>query len=560
MRFCQKIFIGYRKLKSADKLKCIVLAVFFSFMKVISADFGSDNSLDFGILRILMLFLLHFVIGYFFFCVGFLLLDKVGQRFNKSLYVEGERKKFSYKRYILMSAENLVFWLPYYILFFPGTSNYGDTEKQIRMFFHRDVGFPLNVSPVQGPDIFISDHHPVFTTWLYGSFVKLGLFFGKAYIGVALFSLLQLVLFSFALTWIWARLEQLLSEHIFIKIGRMFTAFFPYYPIMGVCMVKDVTFAFFCIILLLHLFELRISDGELLKNKRYVFSLMLTVLFFILSKGQGKYLAVLLLVMVLMAYKEYWKQIIFAILVPVIFVQTIWLHVLFPIWNVSPGGRQEVLGPLFQQTARYVVTYGDEVTEYEQNTIDALIDYENISELYDPVLTDDIKNTFNQDATKEQLQDYYKCWLSMFFKHPEVYFEATLNTSYKFFDISWNATPFFTYFNSRVDETDELYIKSFFTDGDLGEKIKSLFLLLEKKPVLGLIFVPSFYTWFTLFCFMAALKKKNIKQIMTISLPFFSVLIYFVCPGNLARYTMPIILMSTVMFVNLLYGYEDGLN
>ena len=533
--------------------KCIVLAALFSLMQLIGTDLKADNKINYSPLKGVVLFSLCFCISLAAVIVCMGIFEKAVVIFNKEDENCNDRS-FSIRKYVFLNVRNLMFWMPYYILFFPGTSNNGDTEKQLRMFFHREgIGFPLNVSPIQGPDIFISDHHPVFTTWLYGSFVKLGLLLGSASIGVAIFSFLQMICFSLTLTWIWARLPQLGVDRRFIKAGIWFTALFPYYPILSVCMVKDVTFSFFCILLMLFLFELRVSDGELWKKRWFTPSLALVVLLFILSKGQGKYLAAVLFLILLFAYRKNWKELLISFVVPILFVQTIWVNVLFPLWNVSPGGKQETLGPLFQQTARYVTTYGNEVTEEEKDAISAVLDYDHLAELYNPELTDPVKITFHLSATDEQLKGYYKTWFSMLMKHPGVYFAATLNTSYKFFDMTWKDLPIFTRFVSRVDETDELYIKSCFTDGELSKMIRKLFLRIEDIPIVGLVFTPSFYTWLTIFCFLAVLKKNSIKQIGSVSLPFFSVLIFFACPGNLPRYSIPLILMAAIMLVSTLY-------
>lgn len=538
-------------ISAAHITKSIVFAALFSLMQVLAEDLRKDNKINGNPLHALVLFFaclcVSFVVSVFFMKV----VEKTIVLFHAVDHMDCDSRSFSIKNYVMLNIRNMLFWMPYYILFFPGTSNNGDTEKQIRMFFHREeIGLPLTASPVQGPNIYITDHHPVFTTWLYGSFVKLGLFMGGAAIGVAIFAFLQMLCYSLVLTWIWARLPQLGANRSFVKAGLWFTALFPYYPTMSVCMVKDITFSFFCLLLMLLLFELWISQGALWGKKWFTPILTLTVLLFILSKGQGKYLAVLLFLILLFAYRENWKKLIVAFVIPILFVQTIWVHVLFPLWNISPGGKQETIGPLFQQTARYVVTYGNEVTEEERDAISALIDYDHLTELYDPELTDPVKMTFNQATTDAQLKAYYKCWISMLMKHPGVYFAATLNTSYRFFDITWKAVPIFTRFKNRVAETDELYIKSLFTDGQLTYIIRDLVLKLESLPLIGLIFVPSFYTWLTIFLFFVMLGKNNRKQIAAAALPFLSVFIYFACPGNLPRYTMPIILMTTVMLVN----------
>ena len=87
----------------------------------------------------------------------------------------------------------------------------------------------------------------------------------------------------------------------------------------------------------------------------------------------------------------------------------------------------------FQQTARYVRDYADEVTEEERDAIDRVLDSDTIGEVDDPNISDPVKKTFNEDADSEDLKAYFKVWFQMFLKHPVCYIEATLNNYYGYF-------------------------------------------------------------------------------------------------------------------------------
>ena len=553
----------YKKTKpaSSDKIKGLFFAVPFAIMQYISMDLDSDNLINefvpsaFLFARALLVIAVSFVISFCLSSICFGLVEKGRKKITASVSEKQQPSDSGkyLKKYFSSWAKVFACWLPYFILFFPGTSNHGDTEKQLRMFFHREVGFPLTMSPVQGPDIFISDHHPYFTTWLYGTFTKLGLdLTGHAFIGVAIFSFLQLLLFAGVLVYFWVRFLSLGISDKIVKRSLLFTALFPFFPIFSVCMVKDMTFAFFCLTTMMLLFEILITNSNIL-NKWYFYPLLsLSTLLMMMSKGQGKYFAYILLVVLILSFREKWLQLLPTFIIPILFYQLIWQGMLLPSWNIAPAGKQETLGILFQQTARYVSEYENEMTPEEIAAIDRVLPYETIVSSYDPLKSDKLKWTFRQNCTSEDILTYTKYWFSMLLKHPGVYFAATLNTSYKFFDITWQTTPFFTKFNSRIDKSDEIYIYSFFTDGWLGDKIKGLFGLLQKIPVLGLLFSVSFYTWLAYFAFLAAIgKNKDRRTVMTI-LPFLSVLVYFACPVSLSRYAQPLIMMTIPMMIGVM--------
>ncbi len=543
-----------KKVEKANRIKGILFALPFAVMQLIGKDLSADNKINdltlgkFYIMRALILFTGYFVVAYVLSVLGFYIIEKLREKVaaNKKNTVE----RIDIRSYLKSVLGVFVFWIPYYIFFFPGTSNIGDTDKQIRMFFHRPVKFPLNVSPVQGPDIYITDHHPFFTTWLYGSFVKLGItLFGRAWMGVAIFSFMQMLLFCVFLVFILFRVRSFGLPSKIFKLGIVFTALFPFYPMLAVCMVKDMTFSFFCLTTVWMIFEISMSEGRLLKNKWFVAGFAISNVLFMLSKGQGKYFVMVLAVMMMAVYWKYWYSVAITTVLPIFFVVVVWGKILLPVWNISPGGKQEAIGTLLQQSARYVVTYPDEVTEEEKNAIAAVIDYDNIAENFDPTVTNPIKITFNQKATKEQMRNYYKCWFAMFLKHPGLYFESTLNTCYKFFDMTWEGNPFFVCFNIDVEQNDELYVESFFTSGEIGNNIKWLFTEIRAIPIIGILFKTSFYTWVVWFLFLVNLKKRNSRMLVFCTIPILSIMVYAACPRSLPRYAEPVIMMIVPMLM-----------
>ena len=73
--------------------------------------------------------------------------------------------------------------------------------------------------------------------------------------------------------------------------------------------------------------------------------------------------------------------------------------------GVKPGGKQEMLSIPFQQTARYVKYYGNDVSTEEEKVIRKVLDYDTIGKNYDPDLSDPVKNTYKQKD--EYLKDYF---------------------------------------------------------------------------------------------------------------------------------------------------------
>ncbi|RHO93370.1 hypothetical protein DW023_00005 [Clostridium sp. AF37-7] len=84
----------------------------------------------------------------------------------------------------------------------------------------------------------------------------------------------------------------------------------------------------------------------------------------------------------------------------------------------------------FQQTARYIKEYSDEVTEKEKEVIDRVLNYDTLSERYEADRSDKVKDGWNKYTSKVELKEYFSVWYQMLKKHPLVYAEATLNNYY----------------------------------------------------------------------------------------------------------------------------------
>ena len=109
-------------------------------------------------------------------------------------------------------------------------------------------------------------------------------------------------------------------------------------------------------------------------------------------------------------------------------VWEVYQKAILPMAGVKPGGKQEMLSIPFQQTARYVKYYGNDVSTEEEKVIRKVLDYDTIGKNYDPDLSDPVKNTYKQKD--EYLKDYFNIWFEMLKKHPTAYIQATLNGTY----------------------------------------------------------------------------------------------------------------------------------
>lgn len=86
---------------------------------------------------------------------------------------------------------------------------------------------------------------------------------------------------------------------------------------------------------------------------------------------------------------------------------------LLPINDVQPGGIQEMLSVPFQQTARFVKYYGDELSEEDKEAINHILDYNQLAEKYNPDKSDPVKDTIRKEITKTEWKAYINVYLKM---------------------------------------------------------------------------------------------------------------------------------------------------
>lgn len=516
-----------------------IFAVCFSMMQLIGRSYADNNSWDalfysrFVFFRAAVIFIGLVTLSYYSILASFRLLDCVSARETT------QAGSFPKKQFFIAVAFVLICWLPYYIYFFPGTGN-ADTAYEIMQYFHRPY-WGLSYSPVRADDIFVTNHFPYFMTVIYGVFTQIGLWLGSASYGVALYGACQMVLLAFICTGTWFYLRWIgLSEKL-LKGGILFTAFFPLYPLYAICMLKDPFFSAFCLVLSVMLFEVVRTKGKVLEKRLFTLGLFVSTLFMILSKNQGVYIMAIVAVAFLICYRRYWIRIIIALLVPVLFFQLIWLKILLPAWNVAPGGKQEMLSVLLQQTARYVVEYPEDVSKEEEEAIRHVINYDQLPERYNPVLSDPIKLTFNQDVTSEELSAYYRAWMSMLKKHPDSYVQALLNNCYGFFYMAQNSGMVYFEFANRADEEDEIYINNNPTVQKALPTLKALQTFVQKLPLINVLFSVSVYCWTTVYFFLNSIRKKKYEYILAGLITIISMGILLLCPANAnSRYIQPL--------------------
>ncbi len=520
-----------------------VFAVFFSAVQLFCRSYSDSDSWvevfgsRFILLRAMFVIFGTSIAAYYLLLALFHLADRISETADE----DKEKKVLSAKRFGLAVLFILLCWLPYFVVYYPGTGNV-DTHDQIAQFFGRRT-WSLIMTPVQGDDIYLTNHFPFFTTVLWGSFAKLGVWLGNISYGIALYTILQMILIATVLAGMCFQLWKAGLPEKLLKAGLLLVALFPVYPLYAICMLKDTLFSVSCLMTTMLLFEIVRTEGECFRKKGFQVILFLNTLLMMLFRSQGVYIMAVIALVILLVYRRRWRSVLLSFVLPIVLFQLVWTQILLPAWKVAPAGRQEMLGSFFQQTARYLKYYPEDVTEEEKEVINRILPYEELAQFYDPNLSDPIKYRFNQASTQEELKAYFSVWLRMFLRHPNIYVEATLNNSYRFFYPSYRKSIVYLDFKLEpvYKEDAEIHIELSAKTQPARKIISYVLKLLQRLPVVGLFFSVGIYPWIIFYYFFhMACKRKYLFFVVGLA-ALLSVAVLLICPANgNKRYIMPL--------------------
>lgn len=422
----------------------------------------------------------------------------------------------------------LICWLPYIIIFYPGSLNQ-DSMLQIEQYLG-EIGW--------------TTHHPVLPTIIFGVFMKIGTFwFSNDNLGIFLNNIFQIVLATFLLSYSIHYLYQL-TKNKKIKYGIfLFFAFFPTWPIHFYTEVKDIYFSMSVLLYIILSMKFVIANGKL--NKKEWVSYYLSMILVYLFRNNGIYIILFSLPFFAIIVKKREKLKVVTATLLVIVVGFSFTQICVKANHITKGSIREALSIPLQQTARYVMEY--ELTEEEKKAISKLVEIDDIKEGYFAETVDFVKAKYKNTSTKEDLKQYLVTWFKMFLKHSNVYFKATINSTYGYFypdrkeykdGIAFYAIDIPPHRN--VNHFDLHFLPD---TEDSREMIERATYTLRNMPVIGLLFSCGFYTWFLIVITLVLWYFRRIREIAILVPLYVIVLVCVASPVNaFVRYMLPVMM------------------
>lgn len=475
---------------------------------------------------------------------------------------------FDKKSFMKLTLIMIACWVPYMIIMAPGAMGTDTRDQFAQILGNGEMSWSPGTVLREPDDILLTNHHPVAHTLLLGIFLKFGELIGSYFAGIELYCVLQSIVFASALTYSVIKLQEYGMSERLAKIVYLFFTLCPLFPLWGMTTFKDTPFSIMLLVVTLLLYDAFKTPEKFTKSKYWILAAALFVL--LLVRNNGFYIVLLLLPFTVIHFrkdKKFVLKIISVMLIPILLFKVGFTGVAFKVAGVNDGSPREMLSVPFQQTARYIVEFENEVTPEEKDSILTIlgggeVTLNEIAQKYVPDRSDSVKGLYNKYATTEDLLNYFKTWFAQLAKHPACYVEAFLNLNFSWFSFDSNHDAI--YYNGNTDKTIPDYLEGLDNPKALDgarSAVSQMVNMLDRIPIVSCLFEFSFYTWCYVIIFLAMLMRKRYTELL-VCLPIFAnYAICFVGPVAYMRYVIPMIVcIPFVIFITFSRSKNDEID
>lgn len=565
------------------KLLLVISAFVFSFYLILDEimnQCGYLGEIDFSaslLLNIALKWLGLFVISAVFFT--YILLHLLSWR-----PADDTTSQFSFKKNF---ATILVSWLPYFLILYPGITTW-DTTNQLREYFH--IGtfnsianvYPIARYLIPKSPLHITNHHNFFVTLFYGFSQNIGLtVFKSSNIGFFIVSFVQALLLVFAMTYSLKVFWSACGNGVWTRRFLLVYSLFPLFPIYSLYQVKNVIYSGFLILFVALLCEFYF-DNDIIKQVKWQTLFFLDVIGQLISEKYAVYILAICFIFFTLANRKYVKNILLVFLLPILIFQVGINGYLFNKLNVVKGDPIESYGVMLQQTSLYLKQHPNDISKGQYKKINKVLNVSALKKINSPEIVDPLKASgpYKDPAvyrfktvSANDMANYKRVWLQMFFEHPVTYVEAGLNMGYKYLD--FNAKQPLSYYKGLNDfaplnpgRTITLHadhhdiIATPIKEFNPAKKIISYLLNGAEVFFPTRIFLNgNTIIWIMIILFLACLTISQRLNILNIFLPLIlQVPILLISPlDNSQRYMLPII-FCIVLYGMFLIGLKSSRN
>lgn len=521
-------YLKNTKIRARD-IVCVVLPAFcFACFMVLGQAFAYDDSLrciSSGSLQRIKAAIA--VCGYFIvFSVGIAVLYKWFESFRiydestymakSGTFIDKYMKSLHRHTFATVFLTIFIIYIPYMIISYPAI-HMGDTCNQLAQGYNFPEGTSGYLKLID-ENVRLNGHHPILhTLYLHMCMVIGDKVFGSYNVGIFLVSITQTICMISVISYAASVMAKAGVRLQLVLLTALYFVFSPRIQNYMFLITKDVFTA--CALLILGISIWQIQKKECTASAYIAFTISGMCLG--LLRNEGRYIVLVCVLFLLIFERKKWKGILVCAIIVMLAASAVF-NAVMPAWKITPSSRREALSLPFQQTARYIRDYGDEVTPEEKEAISRVLKYDVLAEKYVPENGDFVKENYNEEASAEDLAGYFKSWWQMLKKHPAVYIEAAMNNYYNYFYPGEELAQAYTYEHSAIfmtyvnDALDEIGMSIHYPEW--SRKYQQMYETLREKifelPVLSLFKCSASYVWALILWFFYLVKNKRIELVL----------------------------------------------
>ena len=398
-----------------------------------------------------------------------------------------------------------VLWLPTFFALFPGAFVYDATEEYTEVISRN-----------------FSMHHPLFHVLMLGGIVHLAEYLGLgANTGIAVYTLLQMIVFSAVLAYAVCWLGKKGMNEKYQLASVLFFGLFPVFPMYAVCSAKDTFFsaAFFIVTLLL--IDYASPRDEFFDKKMFLFVISSVIMMLFRNNGVYAYVAAIPVIAIIGIISKHDKKQLSKLIILMLlsFVLYIGINQCMKILtHATDDEHQEKLTVPIQQIARVYKYSPETFSDTQLQTLFEVLPQDYLI-TYNPRISDVLKSGFDNRAYASDPAKYKKLWFDIGCRKPLMYLNAWLVNSYGYWypDMIINVysgNQMYTfmykdssYFGFETEPPGERH--SLFPLLERFYKNISLELFQQRIPVLSMFFAPGFVFYVFAWTFFKVIKDRK---------------------------------------------------
>lgn len=392
-------------------------------------------------------------------------------------------------------------------------------------------------------------HHPPFHTWLIGMAVKFGGKIGNVNIGLFLFILFQFVIFTLIISYEIDSMRRFNAPRWLIILTMIIAGISPYYTAYIGLITKDTLYSYFFLLFMIELYYLLTVREKYFENIRHICLFLLSSVAVVLFRNNGKYviypmLLIIIFLIITRKIRLQSRRSVIGLLSSstlIILIPLLINFALTKVYDIEKGSVKEMLSLPFQQTARYIVNHGDEISEEEKQVIDRILDYNSLAQNYNPILSDAVKTTFKQESTQREMFEYFCVWGSQFCRHPFTYISATMNQNYKLFYPKQIKYLYLETYKEKTEFMNEVGAEEIEQIEKSENNLRSFYNIMFDMPLVGAFSIIALYNLVLIYGVVYAVYRR-LYPVLFFSVPLIiSNLIVVAAPLVHPRYTFPVV-------------------